>query len=726
MKLQIIPDINIDNTKVLGLVENMHFYKNLIKRFKLTKEEVILFEQHIITYEILITKDNLSFFIGFDDEIKDNIETELNICWKQATFKKVKPISIIGITKELELEEHYFLSLKTDLRGQFPLSNILETQTILRNNERILIRLEMKPISNTWYREVEDHIKNFEKGKVASKNTFSIKDIGFKTAELVLDVVYSFIDFANDMITKEKIEHERLNNNRYAKLLRNGLSNNTKEKSKYNAYDTKIYITVDSKRNDMIFRNIEKSFNSMAGDNRWILKYKSNNKNILCSKEIAQIMQMPTKYYQKTYKINNIDNREIEVPKELQRHGILIGTATIKGRGINTYWCNNYNVRTLSKVVAGPSGAGKTEYTCNFIVGANRIGDCTITFDYIKKCDLTYNSIKYINDPVLIDLSDEKQLFAFAYPEVSNKISKESTPWERILVASEIAQQVKYLVNSISDGDNNGALSSQMTRYLMAAVKIVFIHPGEVVDNAFRVLEDWKVRNEYIRKSKGIYDYSDRVLNTLRELNDTDSDGKITGTKIHLISGIINRINTLVENPRLERMLKAPIDKHNFTKYMNEGRAVYIMMPEKAFKDPMTKDVIVTYFMTRIRMASLERCDIDKPNIAHIITDEVHQVPTAASFLKNHITEFRKFGLAPYFTIHYMKQFKSLLDAIKSTGVSYMLIQGIEKENLQMLSEEIKPFTIEEGLSMKPFHSLNIINYGNQYAKFITALPKPL
>jgi len=70
-----------------------------------------------------------------------------------------------------------------------------------------------------------------------------------------------------------------------------------------------------------------------------------------------------------------------------------------------------------------------------------------------------------------------------------------------------------------------------------------------------------------------------------------------------------------------------------------------------------------------------------------------------------------------------MKQFKSLLDAVKSTGVSYMLLAGIEKENLQMLSEEIKPFEIDEILNMKPWHSLNVINYGNQYAKFTTHLP---
>jgi hypothetical protein len=61
-----------------------------------------------------------------------------------------------------------------------------------------------------------------------------------------------------------------------------------------------------------------------------------------------------------------------------------------------------------------------------------------------------------------------------------------------------------------------------------------------------------------------------------------------------------------------------------------------------------------------------------------------------------------------------------------SAGSSYGLLAGTEKENLIVLKNEMKPFTVEEGLNLKPFHSINIINYGNQYAKFISKLPPPI
>ena len=40
---------------------------------------------------------------------------------------------------------------------------------------------------------------------------------------------------------------------------------------------------------------------------------------------------------------------------------------------------------------------------------------------------------------------------------------------------------------------------------------------------------------------------------------------------------------------------------------------------------------------------------------------------------------------------------------------------GTEKENLESLREEITPFTIEEGMKLKPHTSINVVNFGNQY-----------
>ena len=125
MKLEIIPDINIENTKLLGLVENINFYRPLIKRFKQKKiaNDVYidfkdLFEkQYYLTYEILITKENVAFYLGFDDRLKESIETELKICWSKATFKN----------------SNYFLDPQNG-KHFFHIIKIAVIQNILSNN----------------------------------------------------------------------------------------------------------------------------------------------------------------------------------------------------------------------------------------------------------------------------------------------------------------------------------------------------------------------------------------------------------------------------------------------------------------------------------------------------------------------------------------------------------------------------------------------------------------
>ncbi len=42
----------------------------------------------------------------------------------------------VHVADELELDQHSFLSLKTDLRSEYPLNSLLETSKILRDDEK--------------------------------------------------------------------------------------------------------------------------------------------------------------------------------------------------------------------------------------------------------------------------------------------------------------------------------------------------------------------------------------------------------------------------------------------------------------------------------------------------------------------------------------------------------------------------------------------------------------
>lgn len=722
MKYQIIPNISIDNSKLIGMLENINYYRKPFNRLKYDRkeDELQLENQYITTYEIVISKDDIKFYLGFDDIIKDNFDTELNICYKHATFKESNFAFIGAYIKELELSEHYFLSLRTDLRGQWPLSNILETQNILKDNEDICIRLELTPTSPTWYRECDACIKRFNtENKVTNKFKIDTRALATTAVTSALDLVYEGLDFVNYFVDSEnKIEREYPDDGRYVNLIRTGLSNDTLQKPSYKAYKTKFIILINSTRSDTLFTNIVRALNTMQGDNSFILTDKSNYKNILSTKELAQIMQMPTKEYQGLYKINNVNTKETEVPTSLLRGSIKIGNLTYRGNTKTVYWGDDSNVMTLPKLVIGPMGSGKDEYTKNFVIDLYKKGDGAIILDYIKDCELSNDIAKHVKC-IKIDLSKQENIFALAYPE----LQPTGTNWDKLVVANQLSRQVEYLINSLV----GEPLSSRMSRYLDAACKVVFIHEGAKVSDVIDVLMNWKIRNEYIRKAKysGIFTEDDIEIVDLESLHDRDSNGKIIGTRESRIEHIMDRVNILLKDIYLRAMTKADIDyKYNFTKWIDEGKIILLQIPEHTFTNKQVKDTIVTYFMSRIWLATLQRKNHKK--ICHIITNEIHQVPTAAALVSKIITEPRKFGIDFYFTIHYLKQLKMLESAIRSAGANYMFLAGTEKENLLALQDELLPFTVEDGLNLKPFHSLNIINYGNQYAKFITKLPKPI
>lgn len=158
-------------------------------------------------------------------------------------------------------------------------------------------------------------------------------------------------------------------------------------------------------------------------------------------------------------------------------------------------------------------------------------------------------------------------------------------------------------------------------------------------------------------------------------------------------------------------------------KYIEEGKSIFILIPQTKFPNPIIRDILTTFFISRLWLTVQLRTNNKDARLCNVIFDEVHQVPTTARFLSNHITEFRRHRLGLMLSCHFLKQLKDLLTALKSSGASYILIAGTEKENLEALKQELEPFSVEEGLKLKPYTSLNIVNYGNQYAKFITKLP---
>ena len=68
---------------------------------------------------------------------------------------------------------------------------------------------------------------------------------------------------------------------------------------------------------------------------------------------------------------------------------------------------------------------------------------------------------------------------------------------------------------------------------------------------------------------------------------------------------------------------------------MNQGKVVLIQMADGDFPTRMQKNILVTYWITKIWLASqLRGMDQKKPNRVNMLVDEIFQAPTALSILE--------------------------------------------------------------------------------------------
>lgn len=183
-----------------------------------------------------------------------------------------------------------------------------------------------------------------------------------------------------------------------------------------------------------------------------------------------------------------------------------------------------------------------------------------------------------------------------------------------------------------------------------------------------------------------------------------------------------------MEDIKLKVMFNKPMENNlDLIKAMDEGKIVLIKIPESHYPTRTHKNILTTFFISKIWLASQLRGGIYKePRRTHIIIDEIFQAPTAEHILKDVLVQARKFQTKFVFSAHYLSQIETIKEALKASGSSYMMMQGTDKNNYNELKEDLAPFELQDLLNLKSYHSLNLIKTSNGYAKFITELPKPI
>lgn len=162
---------------------------------------------------------------------------------------------------------------------------------------------------------------------------------------------------------------------------------------------------------------------------------------------------------------------------------------------------------------------------------------------------------------------------------------------------------------------------------------------------------------------------------------------------------------------------------------IQKPQLICIKMPEHMFSTETEKDIYATYWLTKLWAALQQRkWKVDSKNIlkVNMFFDELYQTPNCQEFLKSKLSQIAKFYAKPIISCHYLGQIPGIRGELKAANTSYMLIAGCDKMNYNELKEELDPYTLDDLLHLKRYHSLNLVKTSDGYARFITGLPKPI
>lgn len=748
--VQLIPTKSNKNnatSSIATLINSMYVKVN--KLITIENKKLIIKNTLKASYYIHITKKDVGFYFIIPKVHFIKFKSKFTEVWKNIEIREVDsiPIDPNECTKyQLRYSMNDSLSLSVDKRNNELLSSNMSVLEVLEQNECVGIFYNFIPTSEQesnyfkmTYKEAIERYKNGENLK-KSKNVIDLGIITLKFLITFLD------DLVNSILSPSK-------NNRQLFISTNKIeSPSTIRKAKNNICKSQVIILSKSdkkEREKQLSLSACNSFDEISEDNKLVGK-KINKKiniystiindvtvNMTSEDECNNFIALPGASLLNQYKnIEHKQTRENPVPEELKSGVVNLGEVKYKDNKECAYLSNDKSLQSLPLAIMGGSRSGKSTFSINMCKNIIDAGEGLIVIDFIKNTELAeqIKSIVPINRLIEIDLSNPKHVQSLAYNEI--RIKEGMNKDEVLKIARMQANYVLQLVNIINNDDKQ--LAPKMRKYLGAAARVAFCSPGTSMKDILKILQSHTVRHEFIDKlSEELkIDLEDSII-ALEELDDYSKVTKdnpiptICGTKDNKIEGIIDRIDLLRENLVIDSMLsKDPKDNVDFVDAIEQGKVVLIRMRDIDFDDDISIDILTTFFIQKIWIATKIRGTMhEHPGRCTVLIDEVFQSPTSQKLLTKQFVQSAKFGLKYVLTLHYMDQLsKEAQSALKNSNASYMLISGVDKKAFEALEEEfnVHGYCLDDLLNLKQYHSLNLIKSKDGYESFITKLPPEL
>lgn len=738
--VQLIPtksNKNNNTDSIANLINKMYMQVN--KLVKIENKKLIIQAQLKASYYIHITKEEVQFFFIIPKIHLIKFKSKFAEIWRNIEIKEVDsiPLDINKCTKyELKYKMNDVLSLNVDKRSNELLNANMSILEILESNESIGIFYNFIPTSDkesNYFKTIYDKfIKQYKEGCNPKKNKNAI--------DIIVMSLKFLIGWIDDFIGSMQSKVDNNSNNKVIGIRRN-ISSSTERKYHKDLCKTQIIVAAkseDKQREKAIANSMCNSFKSINDDNELIAKevkkdidIKStqlNNVSInnTTTEECNNFISLPGREIIDNYK--NIEHNkilEIKVPKCLENGSVRIGTVKYKDSYQEAYYSSDEEMGRMGRVLLGSMGAGKSYYMENLAKDIINNGNGLVVIDIIDKCQLS-ESIKKIasKDKILeIDCSNINQLQAFSYNELKFE-DDDMDRYKKVSISMQKAQQLQILLDAIND--DNTQLTPRMLRYLYAAATVMFY---KNINASFKNVVDILTNPEKRINLLDSLDQEDReiLIDEVDDLNDltkTDKKGSIENYDSK-IDGIIDRVSWLKTNMYTKLAFnKNSSNNIDFVEALNQNKIILIKIPEKTFNSKMIRNVIATFYLSKIWLA--KQLGATKAR-TELFFDEIHQSYNCQLLLENILVECRKFNLVPTLAMHYLSQCTSKCKhSILASGSSFLLISGCDVKAFNELSTHFEKNGYDETslVELERYNALCLIkNEEENYSSFVAKLP---
>ena len=734
---------NNNSDKLAQLVNKM--YLELNKRIYKEDKKIFFKTNCKVSYYIYIEKNKVEFYFIIPVPYKNLFREKISDTWRNIDIKEVTELPKFSknCTKySLEYKKEDALSLAVDKRNNDLLSSTLNVLEILESddNDKIGIIYNFIPSSPTILRSFKEYhreiIDKYNKNKPIDKDK---KNIWY-----ILKVVFNFlINTIDGFIENTQKDLQSPIQNNITFIRNKELSKATTKKENSLLCRSQIVILSESnnKSNQEINgRSTCESFNIIDEDNSLvpseikkdfdILDYKYPCKtNDTSIHECSNFLQLPGRELLQHFK--NIEHTKIldnPVPKCLQTGNMFIGLVNYKEQVYNAFFSTHKEFRNLERVLIGSKGSGKSYKMMKMAHNAIELGNGVVVIDIIGDCKLSKSIADKTPKDKLIRISCNKfdDIQAYVYNEIP--LNDKMSPYQIVSNAIQRTQQLQVLIDAIND--DSSKLSSRMIKFMFAAGAVVYCAKFNAsLSDILECLEFHEKRHEYInRLSPELSKLLEKRINKLKELDDTDKNGKVKGTKESKIEGILDRTALLEMSSHTEVALNKTCDNNiNFVDAIRDNKVILIEIPEQEFPSQMLRNIMATFYLSKVWLAKILLDKEDYQPTTELLFDEFYKCPNAQLLFEIIFAEARKYRLISTVAIHALGQLSSKCRmTLKAGGASYLLLSGADIQAYRDLHVQFEKFGYDEQVfqNLETYSALCLIkNEDENYSAFVAKFP---